>query len=60
MGTRVDPQSNTWTAEGLSTLLFAPSKRITCKCKDDFTVVIPESLLCYFSRYYNALLRGHF
>ena len=60
MGTRVDPQSNTWTAEGLSTILFTPTKRIICKCKDNFTVQIPESLLCYFSRYYNALLRGHF
>lgn len=60
MGTRVDPQSSTWTAEGLSTILFAPSKRIICKCKDNFTIRIPESLLCYFSRYYNALLRGHF
>lgn len=60
MGTRVDPQSNTWTAEGFSTILFAPTKRITCKCKDNFTIQIPESLLCYFSRYHNALLRGNF
>jgi len=60
MGTRIDPQSNTWTAEALSTNLFTPSRPIKCKCKDDFTVVIPESLLCYFSRYYNALLRGTF
>jgi len=60
MGTPVDPQSQTWTAEGLSTILFTPTKRIICKCKDNFTVQIPESLLCYFSRYYNALLRGYF
>ncbi|KAI4847300.1 hypothetical protein E4T44_04587 [Aureobasidium sp. EXF-8845] len=55
-----DPQSNTWTAEVLSTLLTTPTKRLTCKCTDDFTIHIPESLLCYFSRYYAALLRGSF
>ncbi|KAI4744498.1 hypothetical protein E4T50_05107 [Aureobasidium sp. EXF-12298] len=60
MGTRPDPQSHTWTAEALSTILQTPTKRITCKCSDDSTILIPEFLLCYFSRYYNALLHGNF
>jgi hypothetical protein len=61
MSNSPNPQSHTWTAEALSTLLTIPTKRLTCKCVDNFTILIPESLLCYFlSRYYAALLRGSF
>lgn len=60
MGTRPDPQSHTWTAEALSAILQTPTKRLTCKCSDDSIILISESLLCYFSRYYLALLRGSF
>jgi hypothetical protein len=60
MGTRSDTQSDTWTAEALSTILQTPNKRLTCKCKDNSSIIIPEFLLCYFSRYYNALLHGNF
>jgi hypothetical protein len=55
-----DPQSHTWTAEALTTLLTTPTKRLLCTCIDNFTIHIPESLLCYFSRYYAALLHGSF
>jgi hypothetical protein len=60
MSTPPDPKSNTWTAEALSTLLITPTKRIICKCTENFTILIPESLLCYFSRYYATLLHGPF
>lgn len=60
MGTRSDPSSHTWTAEAVGNIITTNSKMLTCKASGDFNVSIPEDLLCYFSRYYYALLRGNF
>ncbi|KAH0362978.1 hypothetical protein KCU65_g7752, partial [Aureobasidium melanogenum] len=60
MGTRSDPQSHTWTAEAVGNIITTNPKMLTCKASGDFNVLIPEDLLCYFSRYYAALLRGNF
>ncbi|CAD0090637.1 unnamed protein product [Aureobasidium vineae] len=61
MGTRPDPKSHTWTAGAIGDILTTSSKMLKCKANSDiFNVVVPEGLLCYFSRYYAALLRGNF
>jgi hypothetical protein len=52
--------SDTWTPSTLTTLLFTPTKRLTCTCLDNTTLYVPEILLCHFSRYYTALLHGSF
>jgi hypothetical protein len=60
MTNRPTPHSNTWTPSTLTTLLFTPTKRLSCTCKDNTTLFIPEILLCHYSRYYTVLLRGSF
>ncbi|KAH0337375.1 hypothetical protein KCU81_g8111, partial [Aureobasidium melanogenum] len=60
MGTRSDPQSHTWTVEAVGNIITSNSKMLKCKASGDFNILIPEDLLCYFSRYYDALLRGNF
>lgn len=60
MGTRSDPQSHTWTVEAVGNIITTNKKMLTCRAEGDFNMSIPEDLLCYFSRYYSALLRGGF
>ncbi|KAH0007171.1 hypothetical protein KCU78_g11908, partial [Aureobasidium melanogenum] len=60
MGTRSDPSSHTWTAEAVGNIITTKPKMLKCAASGDFNVLIPEDLLCYFSRYYTALLRGSF
>ncbi|CAD0100362.1 unnamed protein product [Aureobasidium mustum] len=60
MGTRTDPSSHTWTAEAVGNIITTNSKMLKCTANGDFNALIPEDLLCYFSRYYTALLRGNF
>ncbi|KAH0274012.1 hypothetical protein KCU91_g5580, partial [Aureobasidium melanogenum] len=58
MGTRSDPQSHTWTLEAVSNILTTNTKMLKCEAEEEFSALVPEDLLCYFSRYYAALLRG--
>ncbi|KAG9641391.1 hypothetical protein KCU95_g7958, partial [Aureobasidium melanogenum] len=60
MGTRSDPSSHTWTAEAVGNIITTNPKMLKCAASGNFEVLIPEDLLCYFSRYYTALLRGNF
>lgn len=60
MGTQSDPQSHTWTAEAVGNIITTSTKMLTCRAEGDFNMPIPEDLLCHFSRYYTALLRGNF
>ncbi|KAH0369992.1 hypothetical protein KCU89_g18552, partial [Aureobasidium melanogenum] len=60
MGSRSDPPSYTWTAEAVGNIITTNSKMLKCAAGGEFNILIPEDLLCYFSRYYTALLRGNF
>ena len=56
----MDPSSHTWTAEAVGNIITTNSNMLKCTVKGDFEVLIPEDLLCYFSRYFAAMLRGNF
>jgi hypothetical protein len=61
MTTKPTLPNYTWTPSVLTTILTTPSKPLLCKTlTPNFSISILESLLCHYSSYYKAYLRGPF